>query len=184
MNDQKIIQLLHDRNEAALNLLADRFGFRLMCTAFSILGNRSDAEEIVSDTYLAVWNAIPPESPSFLSSYIYRIGRNLALKRLRSNTALKRNSFYDLSLDELAECIPGAALEDTVEAKELGRAIDRFLDTLPADNRNLFLRRYWFGDSVKDLARTFALTQNTVSVRLNRIRNQLKNYLIQEGYYE
>ncbi len=184
MDDRTIITLLWDRAEEALTLLAKRFGQRLLHTARNIVGNHEDAEETVNDTYLAVWNTIPPETPNPLAAFVYKIGRNLALKRYRSNTAQKRNGTYDLSLDELAGCIPGPALEETVEARELGCAIDRFLDTMSVDNRNIFLRRYWFGDSVKEIARAFDLSQNAAAVRLNRIRNQLKDYLIKEGYYE
>ena len=184
MNDSKIIILLWNRAEEALTLLAKRFGPRLLHTARNITGSYEDAEETVNDTYLAVWNTIPPERPDPLAAFVYKIGRNLALKRCRSNTAQKRNGTYDLSLEELAGCIPGPALEETVTARELGRAIDAFLDTLTPDSRNIFLRRYWFGDSVKDAARAFGLTQNAASVRLSRIRNQLKDYLIKEGYYE
>lgn len=184
MDDRTIIALLWERAEQALELLARRFGQRLMLTARNILGNQEDAEETVSDTYLAVWNTIPPQKPHPLAAFVYKIGRNLALKRYRTITAAKRNGTYDLSLDELAGCIPGSALEETLEARELGRAIDAFLDTLSADNRNLFLRRYWFGDSVKEVARCFDLSQNAASVRLSRIRNQLRDYLIKEGYYE
>lgn len=183
MDDLTIIKHLWDRAEQALDLLARRFGRRLMQTARNILGNHEDAEETVNDTYLAVWNTIPPQRPNPLAAFVYKIGRNLALKRYRSNTAARRDGTYDLSLDELAGCIPGQALEETVEARELGRAIDGFLDTLSADNRNLFLRRYWFGDSVKDAARAFDLSESAAAVRLSRIRNQLKDYLIKEGYY-
>jgi len=183
MDDRKIIALLWERADKALELLARRFGQRLTTTARNILGNFQDAEETVNDTYLAVWNTIPPQRPDPLAAFVYRIGRNLALKRYRDNTAARRNGTYDLSLEELAGCILGAALEETVEARELGRAIDAFLDTLSRDNRNMFLRRYWFGDSVKEIARAFDLSQNAASVRLSRIRNQLKEYLIKEGYY-
>lgn len=184
MDDHTIIKLLWDRAESAIETLARRFGQRLMLTARNILGNHQDAEETVNDTYLAVWNTIPPQKPNPLAAFVYKIGRNLALKRYRDNTAVKRDGTYDLSLDELAGCIPGKALEETVEARELGRAIDAFLDGLSADNRNLFLRRYWFGDSLKDLAKAFDLSQNAASVRLSRLRAQLKDYLIKEGYYE
>lgn len=184
MDDRTIITLLWQRAEEALTLLTRRFGQRLLHTARNILGSHQDAEETVNDTYLAVWNTIPPEKPNPLAAFVYKIGRNLALKRYRSNTAQKRNGTYDLSLEELAACIPGPALEETVEARELGCAIDAFLDTLSVDNRNIFLRRYWFGDSVWDVARSFDLSQNACAVRLSRIRNQLKDYLIKEGYYE
>ena len=184
MDDRGIIALLWQRSEAAITALARRFGHRLRQTAMNILGSPQDAEETVNDTYLALWNAIPPAKPDPLPPFVYRTGRNTALNRLRANLAQKRNGTYDLSLDELEGCIPGSALEEQVEARELGRIIDRYLDTLPRDNRNIFLRRYWFGDSVKAIAEAFSLTQNTVSVRLSRMRSGLRTYLIKEGYYE
>ena len=183
MDDSKLIQLLWDRDGEALALLDRKFGSRLLATAWNILGNPRDAEETVNDTYLAVWHAIPPQRPKPLVTFVCRVCRNLALKRYRDNTAAKRNGTYDLSLEELAGCIPGPCLEDTFDARELGRLIDAFLDTQPRDNRNLFLRRYWFGDSVKDLAKAFGITQNATSVRLSRMRDQLKAYLNKEGYY-
>ena len=184
MDDLTIITLLWERSESALTMLARRFGRRLLTSARNILGNLEDAEETVSDTYLALWNTIPPDRPNPLSPFVYRIGRNLALKRYRDNTALKRRSQMDLSLDELAGCIPGPCLEEQFDARELGRLIDCFLGTVSPDSRNLFLRRYWFGDSIKHLARTFGLTENLVSVRLSRIRDKLKVYLTEEGFYE
>lgn len=183
MEDRKIISLLWQRAESALDALAKKFGPRLMATARNILGNYQDAEETVSDTYLAVWNAVPPRQPDPLAGFVYKIGRNLALKRHRDNTAEKRNGTYDLSLDELAGCIPAPALEETVEARELGLAIDAFLDTISQESRAIFLRRYWFGDSAKDIARHFGMTVNAVNVRLSRLRAQLKDYLIKEGHY-
>ena len=184
MEDTHIIKLLFARSEGAITALARRFGKRLHQTALNILGSLRDAEETVNDTYLAIWNAIPPAKPDPLAPFVYRTGRNTALNRLRANHAHKRDGTYDLSLDELEGAIPGGALEEQVEARELGRAIDAYLSTLPKDNRNIFLRRYWFGDSVRDIAKAFSLTQNNVSVRLSRMRSGLKTYLIKEGYYE
>ncbi len=184
MEDRKIIRLLWERAEQAIDLLAKRYGPRLLATARNILGNPQDAEESVSDTYFALWNAIPPASPDPLAGFVYKTGRNQALKKLRHLSARKRSGGYDLSLEELAACIPGPALEETLEARELGLAIDRFLDTLNRENRCIFLRRYWFGDSVRDIAFAFGLSQNTVSVRLSRIRTQLKDYLTKEGHYD
>lgn len=182
MEDSKIISLLWERAESAIEALAQKFGRRLRTTALNILGSVRDAEESVNDTYLAVWNTIPPQRPDPLAAFVYKIGRNLALTRLRTNSAQKRNSSYDLSLDELAGCIPGPALEETVEARELGQAIDAFLAGISAENRKIFLRRYWFGDSAKEIARSFGMKENAVNVRLSRIRAQLKAYLIKEGY--
>lgn len=149
MNDNKIMALLWSRSEEAIPALAKRFGQRLQRTARNILGSIRDAEESVSDTYLALWNAIPPQKPDPLPPFVYQTGRNQALKKLRGRSAQKRSGNYDLSLEELEECIPGPALEETVAARELGSAIDRFLDLQSPLTRAVFLRRYWFGDSVR-----------------------------------
>ena len=182
MTDQNILQLLFARAEGAIEALARQFGQRLYAIAMNILSSPRDAEECVNDTYLALWNAIPPEKPDPLCAYTYRVGRNIALKRLRSNTAQMRNSAYEVSLDELSGCIAGHTLEETVDARELGRAIDRFLDTLSRENRVIFLRRYWYGDSVSQIAADLNLRPGTVSVRLSRTRDALKHYLIKEGH--
>lgn len=184
MGQCPILKLLLDRSEEAIDAMAARFGPRLLATAMSILGDREDAEETVSDTYLAVWNAVPPQEPEPLDPFVYRVGRNLALKRLRRETAQKRCSRYDLSLEELEGCLPTRALEEETVARALGQAIDRFLDTLSRENRAIFLRRYWFGDSVRQIAVAFGLRENTVTVRLARTRERLKTYLQKEGYID
>lgn len=182
MDDSQIISLLFARAESAIDALSRKYGGRLLATARNILDSPEDAEESVSDTYLALWNAIPPRKPDPLAGFVFKVGRNLALKKLRQRSAGKRDSRYDLSLEELSPCLPGGSLEQQIDARLLGQAIDRFLDTLSKENRNLFLRRYWFGDSVKSLAAAFSLSENALSVRLSRIRTQLKSYLIQEGF--
>ena len=182
MEDQRIIKLLRDRAESAIEALARKFGKRLMSIAMNILGIYQDAEESVNDTYLAVWNTVPPNEPDPLAGYVYGVGRNVSLNRLKYLTAEKRDGRYDVSIDELANCIPAPALEETVEARELGAAINRFLGTISADNRALFLRRYWFGDDVKTIAKDLNLRPNAASVRLGRIRMQLREFLVKEGY--
>ena len=182
MNDNKIMALLWQRSEGALPALAERFGSQLRRIAMNILGSFRDAEESVSDTYLAVWNAIPPRKPESLTGFVCQTGRNQALKKLRSRTAMKRSGNYDLSLEELGACIPGPALEETVEARELGNAIDRFLDLQSAQTRAIFLRRYWFGDSVKDIAHSLGMKEPAVSLRLSRTREKLRVFLEKEGY--
>ncbi len=184
MEDKKIISLLWQRAEQALTLLAKRFGAGLHRLAMNILGNHSDAEETVNDTYLALWNAIPPEKPDPLTPYVYRVGKNIALKKHRDNTAQKRDSRYDVSLDELSECVAGCSLEDEFDARLLGRAIDRFLGLQTQQNRIIFLRRYWFGDSVKEIAALYAMSPGAISVRLSRLRDSLKEYLIKEGFFD
>lgn len=183
MEDKQIISLLFARAEEALDTLAAKFGRGLLRQAKNILRSPEDAEEAVSDTYLALWNAIPPASPDPLAPYVYRTGRNTALKRLRHESAKKRSS-YEVSLDELSEAIAGPNLEDAVSARDLGQAIDRWLDTQSKENRIIFLRRYWFGDPIKDIAGLTGLTVNTVSVRLSRLRSKLADHLTKEGYYE
>lgn len=182
MEEKQIIRLLFARAERALEILSKQFGPRLLHTARNILHSHRDAEECVNDTYLAVWNAIPPKEPDPLAGYIYQTGRNLALKRLRDNSALKRNSMYDLSLEELASCIPDHSMEETISARELGLSIDHFLDTLPQDSQIMFLQRYWFGNSVKEIANAMGYSESAVSVRLKRVREKLRTYLEQEGY--
>ena len=182
MEDKRIFQLLWQRAEAAIEVMTKHYGPRLYRTAMNILGRHEDAEESVNDTYLAVWDAIPPETPEPLAGYVYKTGRNLALKRLRYDTAQKRRRDYDLSLEELEGCLAGASLQDEIDARLLGRAIDRFLDTLPAQSRILFLRRYWFGDSVLDIAKDRDMSQNAVSVSLSRTWDKLRSYLTKEGF--
>ena len=180
MEDRQIISLLWDRAEAAIDALRGKFGKRIYATAMNILGDRRDAEEAESDTYLALWNAIPPAHPEPLCAFVYRIGRNAALYILRRRSAQKRSS-YEVCLDELAQVLEGNSMEDHLDARLLGSAIDRFLGTLSQENRVLFLRRYWFGDDIPTLARDTGMRQGTVSVRLHRVREQLKDYLIKEG---
>lgn len=181
MDDKKILRLLLSRAEEAIDALAQKFGERLIRTARHILGDWREAEESVSDTYLAVWNAVPPQEPDPLSGFVFKTGRNLALKRLRHNTAQCRDGSYDVSLEELEGCIAGTSLEDEFDARMLGRAIDRYLTGIPKTSRILFLRRYWFGDSTKEIAKYFDMSENAVRTRLHRTRMGLRTYLIKEG---
>lgn len=183
MEDKHIIQLLWDRAEGALDALARKFGPRIYQTALNILGSNEDARECENDTYLALWNTIPPEKPNPLAAYIYRVSRNIALNRFRTNSAQKRNSAYDASLDELAGYLSTTGLDEILDARALGRAIDAFLDTIGRDSRVIFLRRYWFGDSVKIIAQSLNMQEGAVSVRLSRTKSKLKDYLIKEGFH-
>lgn len=184
MESSSILSLLWQRSEDGLLALAKTYGPRLYHTAMNILSNHQDAEECVDDTYLAVWNAIPPKRPEPLCGFVLKTGRNIALNRLRNSHADKRDSSMDISLDELAACIPGSSLEDELDARTLGNAIDRFLDTVSKESRFLFLRRYWFGDSIREIAQASGLKENTVTVRLSRIREKLKLYLSEEGLFD
>lgn len=182
LEDSKIIDLFFERSEQAIEELDHKHGAAVKKTAANILRDRLDVEECVNDTYLGVWNRIPPQRPSPLVSFVCRIARNLAVSRLRSETADKRNSGFDLVLDELEEFIPsGMNVEAEYESKELLAAVNRFLSALSYDDRFLFVRRYWFADSVKDIAAAMHDSENRTSVRLFRLREKLRNTLKKEG---
>ena len=182
LEDSKIISLFYERSEQAIVELNQKYGAAVKRTAANILKNRLDAEECANDTYLGVWNTIPPQNPNPLVSYVCKIARNIAINRYHANHAEKRNSNYDLVLDELEECIPsGFDLETELEAKELTEAINRFLATLEKEDRFLFVRRYWYADSVSDLSAITGSSANRVSVRLFRLREKLRNILKKEG---
>ncbi len=185
MEDKQIIKLFFARAEEALQVLSERFGNTLYRIAMNILGNHHDAEEITNDTYLAIWNAIPPKEPDPLAPYVYRTGRNMALKRLEYLSAEKRNSSYDLSLDELGACLPDEDNnpEQALIVQKIANSINEFLEKDSALNRYIFIRRYWYGDTVEDISKAINIKSGAVSVRLNRIRAKLKEHLIKEGYY-
>lgn len=178
---EKILLLLWQRSEKAISEMAREFGPRLYRTAMNILGIHEDAEETVSDTYMALWNEIPPQKPEPLAPYVYKTGRNIAYNRARSNSALKRCG-YDVPLEELAGCIAGPDLWETLDARALGRSMDAFLWGESSQTRRIFLRRYWFGDSVAEIAKDLDMTENAVSVRLHRTREKLKDHLTKEGF--
>ena len=182
MEDKQIIALLFSRSESAIGALDKRFGKGLLQMSMNMLGLRQDAEEAVNDTYLALWDAIPPARPDPLSAFVFKVGRNTCLKQLRTRSAKKRDNRYDLCLEELSQSLPSHTLEQTLDARALGRAIDSFLQTLDRESRCLFLRRYWFGDSLGQLSRLTGISENTLSVRLHRIRGKLKHHLIKEGF--
>lgn len=182
MDDSKIIELFYARSEQAIMELSQKYGAVCIKIAKNILNNKLDAEECVNDAYLGAWNTIPPQNPNPLLTYISRIVRNLSIKRYHSNTSVKRNSFYDAALDELENCISSDnTVEAELSAKELAHIIDDFLDTLDKDNRVMFVRRYWYSDSISDIAARFHTSNNNISVRLSRTREKLKNYLKKEG---
>ena len=182
MDDSRIIELFFARSELAIRELSGKYGSVCGKVAENILNDRLDAEECVNDAYLAVWNTVPPQRPDPLLTYVCRIVRNLALKKYHANTAKKRNSVYDVALDEIAECFPSAASpEEELEAKETAGIIDAFLETLDRRNRILFIRRYWFADSIEELAERFHLSKHAVSVRLSRMRKTLGKQLNKEG---
>ena len=183
MDDKQIVALLWGRSQEALAGIEEVYGQQLQRMAANILGSEEDARECVNDTYLALWNSIPPQKPDPLGAYAFRICKNTAISRLRKSKAAKRGELT-VSLEELAECIGEDTLQQITDSKALGEAIDRFLGTLSKENRILFLRRHWFGDSVCQIAKDRAMSETAVSIRLSRTRSRLRDYLIKEGFYE
>lgn len=183
MEDSQIIQLFFERSEEAITELSKKYGPICLKIAKNILKNTCDAEECVNDTYLGIWNSIPPQNPNPLMSYICRTARNIALKRYHFNTAIKRNSIYDVSLDELEYCVGGiTSIEDELEIKALTMQIEMFLDSLDVESRIIFVRRYWFFDSITDIAERLSTNEHNITSRLYRIRQKLKKYLKKVGY--
>lgn len=182
LDDSKIIDLFFERSEQAIIELSQKYGHICSKVASNILNNELDVEECVNEAYLAAWNTIPPQNPKPLLTYICRIVRNLSIKKYHSNTALKRNTYYDVVLNEIEGCIPSATtVEDEYSTKELAHSIDRFLDTLDKENRIIFVRRYWYSDSISDIAEKLQISNHNVSVKLSRTRKKLKRYLMKEG---
>lgn len=177
MDDREIVALFYERSEQAITALSNKYGDLCFQIARNILSSPQDAEECVSDAYLGAWNSIPPQKPDPLRPYLCRIVRNLALKKLRANSALKRGSQFELPLSELEHCIPCNSLDEQLSANELTSQINAFLATLRRDDRVLFVRRYWFSQPLSEVAADFGITEHNASVRLSRIRAKLRKYL-------
>ena len=182
MEDEKIIELFFDRSEQAIKEVDSKYGRTCHNISFNILHNELDAEECVNDAYMGAWNAIPPARPNPLLTFLCKIVRNISLKRYELNTAIKRNSTYDIAMDELESCLASPdTVEHEIDGKELTHIIENFLDTLSAENRVIFMRRYWFSDTYSDIAQRVGLTEKNVSVRLTRTRKQMREYLLERG---
>lgn len=183
MEDREIVTLFFERSERALTELNRKYGALCTGIARNILQDPLDAEECVNDAYLGVWNTIPPQKPEALAAYVCRLVRNRAITRYHANTAAKRNSFYDAALDELGDSL---ACTDTVEsalaAEQLPAVLDAFLDTLRAEERVLFVRRYWYADSLEEAAARLHISRGLAAVRLSRTRAKLRDHLKKEGY--
>ena len=182
MDDNKIIELFFARSEQAITEIKMKYGGLCHEISFNILRNESDVQECTNDIYLALWDTIPPAKPDPLAAYIARITRNQAIKRYHQNTAKKRNSFYDVALEELENCIPTEdSIEDLLDAKELALYINHFLSTLSKKNRIIFIRRYYFSDSVSDIAKKMKIDARKVTLSLSRSREKLRKYLFTKG---
>lgn len=182
MEDREILALFEQRSTRAISAAEAQYGRILRQLCRNLLDDRRDVEECLSDTFFALWNAIPPERPEPLAAYACKVARQLALKKRRDAHAQKRDSRKNLPLDELSQALSAPSAEENWEADQLGRTIDAFLDRQKQIDRVLFVRRYWFGDEVKAAAGLVGLSENAASIRLRRLRLRLREYLIQEGY--
>ena len=184
IDDEKIIEMFFERSEQGIRELDNKYGKVCHNLSYNIVNSRQDAEECVNDAYLGVWNTIPPTRPNPLLSYIAKIVRNISLKSYWRKEADKRSGQYTIALQEIEGCIAAPkTVEDEIEARELARIIENFLDTLTVENRVIFMRRYWFAESYKDIAEFVGLTEKNISVRLTRIREKMKKYLIEREVF-
>lgn len=181
MDDNRIIELFWSRDEEAISTTEAVYGNALHALAERIVQSFEDARECVNDTYWKAWDSIPPQRPQYLFAYLAKICRNIAFGVLDRNQALKRSAVVVELSGEMQQCIPDRMAEARMESRELGRVLSAFLGTLRRDDRVIFLRRYWYGDSVEEIARRYGMTQSKVKTQLHRTRTKLKTYLDKEG---
>lgn len=184
LDDNRIVELYLLRDETAIRQTCEKYGTRLRTLAYGIIRDQQTAEECENDTYMEAWNNIPPHEPrSYLYAFLARITRHISLNFCRDRSRLKRNAFLCELSAEMEQCIP--APDDTqcrIDDMALREAINGFLGTLGEEKRNLFIRRYWYLDSIADISERFALSESKVKTTLYRCRNQLREHLEKEGY--
>lgn len=183
MEDPRIIDLYFQRSEQAIVETDRKYGGYCYCIAYNILSNREDSEESVSDTYLAAWNTMPPKRPKALNIFLGKITRHISIDRYRRNNAKKRGGGeIALALEELEGCTDGHDTESQWEVKELTHILNQFLSTLTETERNIFLCRYWYCDSIQTIAERAGFSQSKVTSMLHRTRGKLRKCLREEGY--
>ena len=185
MEDQLIIKLFFERSEDAISELDMKYGKMCNRLANKILHSEQDVEECINDAYLALWNTIPPQEPNPLLAYVYRIVKNTALKKYRTNTAQKRNNYYDMILEEVDEFLTvNETVETEILAKEISKHINIFLGQIKYKDRIMFVQRYWFCYSIEEIAEALGVRKNYIAVHLHRTREKLRDYLKAEGFYD
>lgn len=183
MDDLQIIQLYFERSEDAIEKTRIEYGNFCFCVANNILKNKEDAEECENEAYWKAWNAIPPKKPDALKPYLGKIVRNLALQRYEYDSAQKRNTELEIAFSEMEECIAGLkSVEGQFDADDLGRSVNCFLHTIDRESRMIFVRRYWYADSIKQISARFGISESKVKSSLFRTRNKLKVYLRKGGF--
>ena len=184
LSEEELLDLFFARSEMALLELDRAYGKQCHSLSYQILHSSRDAEECVNDAYLGFWNTVPPNRPSPVQTFLYKIVRNVSIARYHRNLAQKRNSAYDVSLSEIEPCITSPnGVEEQMNAKLLAEYLGSFLEAQSLENRVIFMRRYWFADAYADIAKQTGLSVKSVSVRLTRMRKQLKSYLMEQGVW-
>ena len=182
MDDDKLLHLYLSRDESAVDESIEKYGALCSSIAYSILKDKQNAEECVNDVFFNAWNSIPPQKPKKFSSYLAKITRNLAIDSLRKSNAKKRGaSEYEIALEELGECVGTDEVEQKFDESTALCAINSFLETLSAKKRNVFLRRYFYFDSIKEISNRYGLKDSSVKMILKRTRESLKEFLEKEG---
>lgn len=183
MEDHQILDLYFQRSEQAIQETDTKYGNYCFRIAYQILASREDAQESVSDTYLAAWNAIPPKRPLLLSAFLGKITRNVSIDRWRTRSAYKRGGGeFSLCLEELTNCTSGQpSVEDQQIQKEVVQTLNGFLKQLPETERKVFVCRYWYMDSIRDISEDFGISQTRVTTMLHRTRERLRKQLKKEG---
>ena len=181
MTDSQIIALFWDRNEDAIRETDRAYGRKLFSVSDKILHSQQDAEESVSDTYMTAWETIPPQKPVYFFAYLAKLCRNFSLARLQWSSAAKRNAEVVTLTQEMEECIPDRSQERKLEGEEIGRLLNEFLDHISRENRLIFLRRYWYADSIQEIADRYRISQSKVKTQLHRTRKKLQVFLESEG---
>jgi len=184
LEDAQIIQLYWDRDMSAISETDVKYGKYCTKIAMNILSSGCDAEECVNDTYHKTWDSIPPQRPEVFPPFLGKIVRNLALDRYRYHTAQKRNGKMDVLLSELEHCLPVAeSVEDAMDASVVSDVINRYLEGLSRQKRVIFVQRYWYSQSIREIAKQFAMTEGQVKSILFRLRNGLREALEREGVF-
>ena len=181
MEDEKILNMYFARDEQAIHYTDATYGKKLFALSHRILFDRQDAEESVSDTYLKAWTTIPPCRPVHFYAYLAKICRFISLGKLDWNNAAKRNADIISLTDEMEQCIPDQRTYAEADAREIGRTITQFLESVSQESRLIFMRRYWFCDSIAEIAKRYGISESKVKMRLHRTRNQLAEHLNKEG---
>lgn len=182
LTDAEIVELYFARSEQAIAESEKKYGLTCHRIAYNILHSDEDAEECVSDTWLRAWNTIPPEHPVRLGAWLSTVTRRLALTRYEHRKAARRFAGVESSIDELSECIPENSLS-VADDVVLRMAINGFLASLPTRTRMIFMRKYWYMDSVADIAKAFGMSEGAVKVTLHRTRERFRKWLVKEGIY-